>query len=396
MQGASELARLGTVARVTLDKVTKTFHGPRGEVCLAVRDLSLTIEHRQLLVVLGPSGSGKTTLLRLIAGLEQPDTGIISFNGQPVNHLQPAERDVAMVFQNQALYPHLTVAENLALGLRLRRMPSSLVQQRIQEAAAWLGLTNLLHRRPGELSGGQRQQVALGRALVRRPRVFLLDEPLAHLDPCLRGQMLVELRQLHHRLETTMVMVTHDQSEAMRLGQQVAVLHEGRLLQVASPEALYQHPANLFVARFVGWPPMNLLRGTLQPHNGRLCMVLASESSASTDQAVVLPLPTEAGAALADRCGQVTILGLRPEHIHLGISQRAEPDRAWLSGRVEWLEPMGAETWVHFVAAGHPLVARLAGSQQPPSTGPIGLELDLRRAVYFDPASGQALPSVAC
>lgn len=380
------------MARVRLDNVSKTFRGPRGEAVPALQRLSLAVEHRELLVVVGPSGSGKTTLLRLIAGLEEPDSGRISLDDQPMEGLPPAARDVAMVFQHQALYPHLTVYENLALGLRLRRLPRAVIRERVQQAAAWLGLGECLARRPHELSGGQRQRVALGRALVRRPKVFLLDEPFAHLDPPLRVQMQTELRRLHSSLEATMIVVTHDQAEALSLGQRVAVLHQGALQQVAAPETLYQQPANLFVAGFIGWPPINLLRGALRQEAGRVCLQLTAQSPNQHTASQRLELPAEVQAPLAHRAGREVVLGLRPEHIRLVTGQPPASDAAWLAGTVNWLERLGPDAWVYLSVAGQPLVARWSGNAAPPSGGRVWVELDLGRAGYFDPDTGQSIP----
>jgi len=251
------------VARVVIERLSKIFRGPKGESIRALEDVSLTIEEGQFLVVLGPSGCGKTTLLRLIAGLDEPTAGTISIAGRVVNQVPPKEREVAMVFQSPALYPHLTAHENMAFGLKLRHVPKAEIERRVQEAAELLGLTDCLQRPPMALSGGQRQRVALGRALVRRPAVFLLDEPLANLDPPLQAQLRTEISRLHHSPGATWIYVTHDQREAMMLGDRIAVLRQGIIQQVAEPMDLYRRPINMFVADFIGSPAINFLEGTL-------------------------------------------------------------------------------------------------------------------------------------
>jgi multiple sugar transport system ATP-binding protein len=240
------------MARVTIKGVTREFSGAGGERIRALDGATLAVEDKELLTIVGPSGSGKTTLLRLIAGLDEPDAGTIALDGKVQNGVPPQDRDVAMVFQHHALYPHLTAAENLAFGLKLRKVPWEEILRRVAEAAEMLKIAHCLNRRPAGLSGGERQRVALGRALVRHPRVFLLDEPLSQLDAPLRAQMRSEIAALQARLGVTMIYVTHDQAEAMALGQRVAVMHQGAVQQVAEPRQLQEHPANLFVAGFIG------------------------------------------------------------------------------------------------------------------------------------------------
>jgi len=245
------------MADVTFHGVTKVFPGPT----VAVDDLSITAEDGEFLILVGPSGCGKTTALRMVAGLEKPTSGSISIGDQDITDLSPRERDIAMVFQNYALYPHMTVYKNLAFGLRQRKTPKDEVDRRVREVSGMLGLDDLLKRKPGQLSGGQRQRVAMGRALVREPKAFLLDEPLSNLDAKLRVQVRADLKQLHRRLGITTVYVTHDQVEAMTLGDRIAVMSNGRLQQLGAPQDIYDHPANMFVAAFIGSPAMNMLRG---------------------------------------------------------------------------------------------------------------------------------------
>src|SRR2546422_2475172 len=259
------------MACVVLENLCKRFKASKGATIRAVQDLCLTVEDGELLALVGPSGCGKTTTLRLIAGLEEPGGGTISIDGQVLHNVAPKDRDVAMVFQNHALYPHMTVFDNLAFGLKLRKIPKPECEKRVAEAAAMLDLTSCLDRLPKALSGGQRQRVAVGRAIVRRPKLFLFDEPLSNLDAPLRAEMRRKIVELQRQLRVTTIYVTHDQAEAMALGDRVAVMNEGVIRQVARPLEVYHQPANLFVAGFIGSPPMNFLHGVVTPEGGRLC-----------------------------------------------------------------------------------------------------------------------------
>lgn len=313
------------MASVRLENVRKVY--PGGQV--GVRDLSLTIADGELLVLVGPSGCGKTTTLRLVAGLETPTSGRLFIADRDVTGLPARERDVAMVFQNYALYPHQTVRGNLEFGLRLRRAPAAVIAQRVERVARTLGLDGLLERWPSQLSGGQRQRVALGRALVREPRVFLLDEPLSNLDAGLRVQTRAELARIHRDLHATMLYVTHDQEEAMTLGDRVVVLHDGSLQQAAAPRELYRRPANRFVAGFIGAPAMNFVPGTLQVADGQRRL----HAPYFTLELDAGPLPRNAGNVL---------LGVRPQHI-----QFTPVDRADVTARVDVIQPLGSEQVVH-------------------------------------------------
>jgi multiple sugar transport system ATP-binding protein len=319
------------MASITLNRVGKT--SPNGQV--AVRDVSCDIADGELLVLLGPSGSGKSTVLRLIAGLETATTGRIALDGRDVTRVPPQERDLAMVFQNYALYPHKTVRENLAFGLRVRRVDPADIDTRVRAAAATLGIETLLDRRPAQLSGGQRQRVALGRAIVREPRAFLLDEPLSNLDPMLRVDTRTELAVLHRRLGATMVYVTHDQEEAMTLGTRIAVMRNGGIEQIDAPLDLFRRPANTFVARFVGSPAMNLWRATWDAADGRLRVIAPSLSIDVTD--------------CDDARGRELSVGVRPHDIEL-VSD-GEGDAA---GRIQIVEPLGAVTVIHLRIEGLP------------------------------------------
>jgi len=356
------------MAAIQLDHVEKRFDGG-----VAVRDLSLDIADGELLVVVGPSGSGKSTVLRLIAGLESPTAGRIRIGGVDVTDIPPQARDLAMVFQHYALYPHMTVRDNLAFGLRMRSVAPDVIARRIDEVAQSLGLASLLDRRPAHLSGGERQRVAFGRAVVREPRAFLLDEPLSNLDPRLRGSTRAELALLHRRLGTTMVYVTHDQEEAMTLGTRVAVMRDGALEQVAPPTEVYRTPANRFVAEFVGSPAMNLLACGRDAH-GTL--------RAGTAWAV--PVPPDLATDARD-----PIVGIRPQDIAL-----VAPHDGDIVGRVELLEPLGGTALAHLRVEGLPdqLVRVLVADDAEVAPGAqVGLRPRRDRLHVFDASSGRRI-----
>jgi multiple sugar transport system ATP-binding protein len=321
------------MAEVTLKDVDKIYDNGFH----AVHDLSLDIADGEFLVLVGPSGCGKTTALRMVAGLEEITDGEVSIGNRVVNTLTPKERDIAMVFQNYALYPHLSVYENIAFGLRLRREPKAEIERRVQWAAEMLDLTAFLDRKPKQLSGGQRQRVAMGRAIVRQPQVFLMDEPLSNLDAKLRVQMRADIAKLQQELGTTTIYVTHDQVEAMTMGDRVAVMQGGVLQQVASPQVLYDTPANLFVAGFIGTPPMNLLEAIVSVNGG---------VSVQLGQAT-LPVPDEALAAyprLRSADGKTVVAGIRSQFLH-PASER--PELPSLEGRIELVEALGAQSMVY-------------------------------------------------
>jgi multiple sugar transport system ATP-binding protein len=312
------------MASLTLSDIRKQF----GRV-VALSGIDAHVEDGELCVLLGPSGCGKSTLLNIIAGIVRQDQGVVLMDGRPVDHLAPKDRDVAMVFQNYALYPHMTVAQNLAFGLRMRGDSRIAIRSKITATARLLGIEELLDRKPRELSGGQRQRVAMGRALVRRPRLFLLDEPLSNLDARLRNSVRLELKQLHRRIKGTIVYVTHDQVEAMTLGDKVIVLRDGRIHQIGAPETIYERPVDTFVATFIGSPEMNLFSGRLALRHGRL--VFLGEGF-NLDLGDVRPKVNE---------GTVEI-GLRPEDIHL-----TTPDRSAFSAAVEMESNIGSEKYLH-------------------------------------------------
>lgn len=360
------------MASVTLDRLRKVY--PNGFV--GVDHASFDIADGELLVLVGPSGCGKSTLLRMIAGLETITSGELRIGERRVNDLPPRERDIAMVFQSYALYPHMTVAENLGFALKLRGMSRADIAARVAEAAAMLELDKLLDRKPAALSGGQRQRVALGRSLVRHPQVFLLDEPLSNLDAKLRSGMRVEIARLHRRLGTTMVYVTHDQIEAMTLGQRIVVLRDGRIQQIDTPMALYRRPANLFVATFLGSPAMNVLRGRLVDDGG---------FALDLGEGARVRIPVTVPAAWA---GREIALGIRPEHLQPGST-------AGFNAEVEVVERVGSETYVNLRHGSHRLVARV-GPDVPAEAGQsMSLCLEPGALHFFDGASGERLERTA-
>ena len=323
------------MADVIFDKVEKVYDND----VHAVHDLSLEIRDGEFVVLVGPSGCGKTTALRMVAGLEDITDGKVSIGGRVVNDLTPKERDIAMVFQNYALYPHLSVADNIGFGLRLRKTPKNVVEERIAWAAKLLGLTPYLHRRPKELSGGQRQRVAMGRAIVRQPQVFLMDEPLSNLDAKLRVQMRAEIARIQQEVGVTTIYVTHDQVEAMTMGDRVAVMRRGELQQMGEPQTLYNAPNNLFVASFIGSPAMNIVEGDVERRDGGIIVRIGDQE---------LPVPDEVTRrrpALSGYAGRKLALGIRPEHLEDAILARNGGAR--LRGRVLLTEALGSETLAH-------------------------------------------------
>ena len=346
----------------------------------AVEDLNLNVGDGEFMVLVGPSGCGKTTTLRMLAGLERPSYGRILIGDKLVNNVSPRFRDIAMVFQSYALYPHMDVYDNLAFGMRARGAAGAEVDRRVKETADLLGLGQLLKRKPSELSGGQRQRVALGRALIRQPRVFLMDEPLSNLDAGLRVQMRAELSRLHHRFRVTTMYVTHDQVEAMTMGDRIAVMNLGRLQQVDAPETLYDNPANVFVAGFIGSPRMNFVPGKLTDDGGRTAVEFLG---------VTTPLAAEAKLAGEPGSGEVTV-GIRPED--LVWRKAAGADRThFVKAQVDVVEPMGHEAYVTAVCAGETVTSRF-----PPRSGvrtgeQVELALNPARLHLFDARSGDSI-----
>jgi multiple sugar transport system ATP-binding protein len=365
------------MAEVSLHHVVKRY----GDV-EAVRSIDLDIANDEFVVLVGPSGCGKSTTLRMIAGLEEVTSGDISIDGEVVNDLPPKDRDIAMVFQNYALYPHMTAFENMSFGLKLRKFPKAEIRQRVEHAARILDITELLERRPKALSGGQRQRVAMGRAIVRNPKVFLFDEPLSNLDAKLRVQMRTEIKRVHQKVKTTTVYVTHDQVEAMTLADRVVVMNDGRIEQIGTPHELYHHPRTRFVASFIGSPAMNFIRCRLE-QNGAEIRVKVSDT-------IALSVPSMHAPRYQPMVGKDLILGLRPEHIteprHNGRAGGSE-----FSVVLDVVEPMGMETMVFFTIDG----AEICGRVEPNSAGNAGATMRLHANMdhmhLIDPASSLVL-----
>ena len=361
------------MAGVTLKDICKVYDGG----VYAVNHIDLEIKDREFMVLVGPSGCGKSTTLRMIAGLEEISSGTITIGSKVVNNVPPKDRDIAMVFQNYALYPHKTVYENMAFGLRLRKFPKADIDKRVRSAAEILGIENFLDRKPKALSGGQRQRVAVGRAIVRKPEVFLFDEPLSNLDAKMRVQMRTEISKLHTRLETTMIYVTHDQIEAMTMGDRICVMKDGVIQQVDTPLNIYDRPANTFVAGFIGTPPMNIFSGIIRYIDGKLCF---------NNSNMTIQLP-EIWKPVAEKYIEKPILfGIRPEDIG---SERAEndPNAQSIQARIEVIEPMGAETYLYLDAPTDnkaSCIARVNAHKQVKVGETLSLPLLLDNAHLFD------------
>jgi multiple sugar transport system ATP-binding protein len=357
------------MAPVTFEHITKRF----GDEVVAVNDLNLQIADGEFLVFVGPSGCGKTTALRCVAGLEEVSSGRLKIGDRVVNQVPSKDRDIAMVFQSYALYPHMTVFENLAFGLKLLKTPKQEIKRRVEEAARILDLTKLLDRKPKQLSGGQRQRVALGRAIVREPAVFLMDEPLSNLDAKLRVQTRAEILRLQRRLGTTTVYVTHDQVEAMTMGDRIAVMNAGVLQQVGAPRELYEYPTNLFVAAFIGSPAMNFMRGHVENGSIRL-------GDTTVDAA-------RWGSALGER-GEV-VVGFRPEHMTLDTLEEGATAR--IPARVDVVEYLGDEELVHAEAGSTEIVALISSDRRVEAGDVIDLRVPLERLHLFDPETEENL-----
>ena len=365
------------MATLTLQNLVKIYPGD----VRAVDDLSLEVADGELIVLVGPSGCGKTTTLRLIAGLERPDGGTIRVDGRSLAGVSPRDRDLAMVFQGHVLYPHLSVAGNLAFSLRLRRVGKAEIRRRVDEAAGVLGIRELLSRSPGELSGGERQRVALGRAIVRKPRLFLFDEPLSNLDAPLRSQLRRQLRQIHARLGTTTVHVTHDQTEAMTLGRRIGVIRAGRIQQVADPAVLYNRPANRFVAGLIGSPAKNFFGGRIEACERRLLFRAESFS---------LPIPDSWAGRVKRYTGKPITLGIRPDQIGSTAAER-QPDAPRIAAVVEAVEPVGPESYVWLKTGSETFVSRADAGREFRIGENLSSAVSTGRLHFFDPQTEESL-----
>jgi len=363
------------MAHVILKSVSKVFPGN----IVAVNNISLEIKDKEFLVLVGPSGCGKSTTLRMIAGLEEVSEGEIFIGDRLVNDVPPKDRDIAMVFQNYALYPHMTVYKNMAFGLKLRKYPKVEIEKRVRDTAEILGISELLERKPKALSGGQRQRVAVGRAIVRKPQVFLFDEPLSNLDAKLRVQMRTEISKLHARLQATMIYVTHDQIEAMTMGDRISVLKDGVILQTDDPITLYDYPKNKFVAGFIGSPPMNFFNGRLQAEGETLYF---------NEDNFKVKIPAQFKQALASHVGKDIVFGTRPEHLYEAqTSLKDRPSMESLKAKVEIIEPMGSELYVYFTTGKTPFISRMDSHIKVEVDEMMELLVDMNKSHFFDKAT---------
>ncbi|MEX0749933.1 MAG: ABC transporter ATP-binding protein [Dehalococcoidia bacterium] len=365
------------MADVVFEDVSKRFDG-----VYAVKDLNLTIPDGEFVVLVGPSGSGKSTTLRMLAGLDDITSGRLYIGERIVNNVAPKDRDIAMVFQSYALYPHMSLYDNMAFGLTLKKVPKGEIRRRVNEAASILGIQELLDRKPRQLSGGQRQRVALGRAIVRDPEVFLLDEPLSNLDAKLRVQTRAEISKLHQRLGTTFVYVTHDQTEAMTMATRIAVLDNGELQQVGTPEELYGHPANAFVAGFIGSPAVNFFEGTVREQQGGLIFESGS---------LRLPIPPDNAGSLRTYAGKKILFGIRPENVHDPAFRPSDIVAATVNAKVDVTELMGNEVFLHMLVDDRRLLARVDPRTAARPGHDVQVVFDMGRLYAFDPETSEAI-----
>ncbi|UCE06564.1 MAG: sn-glycerol-3-phosphate ABC transporter ATP-binding protein UgpC [bacterium] len=365
------------MASVKLENVTKIFD----KNVVAAKDVNIEIEDKEFMVLVGPSGCGKSTTLRMIAGLEEITDGSIYIGDKLVNDIPPKDRDIAMVFQNYALYPHMTVYQNMAFGLKLRKFPKKEIERRVHEAAEILEIKNLVDRKPKELSGGQRQRVAVGRAIVRKPKVFLFDEPLSNLDAKLRVQMRTEISKLHNRLETTMIYVTHDQMEAMTMGDRIVVMKDGLVHQLDTPLKLYNYPVNKFVAGFIGSPSMNFMIGTIQNDKGQVF----------DEGKIKLNIPQKFHQQLSQYIDKRIIFGIRPEDIYEANFAPGIKNASKANSLLEVVEPMGNEIFLYLNTGNHQFVARVNTSENPSVGNNVEIIFNMEKGHFFDPATEERL-----
>ncbi len=367
------------MAEVILKNITKVYDGGN----IAVKDVNINVDDREFVVLVGPSGCGKTTTLRMIAGLEEITEGELYIDGKKVNDISPKDRDIAMVFQNYALYPHMTVYENMAFGLKLRKFDKAEIKNRVSEAAKILELEELLDRKPKALSGGQRQRVAVGRAIVRKPKVFLFDEPLSNLDAKLRVQMRTQISKLHDRLNATMIYVTHDQTEAMTMGDKIVIMKDGIIHQIDSPLNLYNLPANKFVAGFIGSPSMNFIEGKIFSDDG--------VSFKSTQNGMSLKLNSMNEAKLKSYADKKIWVGIRPEDIYDSAATPSVPHYSKIEAQLEVVEPMGNEIFLYFLVDKIQFVARIPAREVPKAGTTRHLMLDTEKLHFFDYETEKAI-----
>ena len=361
------------MASLSLKNINKVY--PNG--FHAVKDFNLEIEDKEFIIFVGPSGCGKSTTLRMIAGLEEISGGTLKIGDRVVNDVEPKDRDIAMVFQNYALYPHMTVYDNMAFGLKLRKVPKAEIDKKVREAARILDLDKLLDRKPKALSGGQRQRVAMGRAIVRNPKVFLMDEPLSNLDAKLRGQMRIEISKLHQRLGTTIIYVTHDQTEAMTLGTRIVVMNAGVVQQVDTPQVLYDTPCNLFVAGFIGSPQMNFLDAVCQKKGDKVVLKVGPAD-------IVLP-PAKAKKLIDGGYeGKTVVLGIRPEDVHDSQAFISNSPDSVIESTIKVYELLGAEVFLYFDVDGTQVTARVDPRTTAKTGDPIKFAFDMEKSHFFD------------
>ncbi len=378
------------MASVSLREIYKKYPGG----VIAVSDFNIEIKDKEFIILVGPSGCGKSTTLRMIAGLEEISEGELYIGDRLVNDIAPKDRDIAMVFQNYALYPHMTVFENMAFGLKLRKVPKDEIARKVEEAARILDIAHLLDRKPKALSGGQRQRVALGRAIVREPQVFLLDEPLSNLDAKLRAQMRTEISKLHKKLGTTFIYVTHDQTEAMTMGDRIVVMKDGYIQQIDTPTNLYNNPVNQFVAGFIGSPQMNFIESKLLKVDGKYVVEFGSEDTKTTrgvKYTVEVPEAKADAEVLEPMVGKEVVLGIRPECIHDEEMFISSAKTGVIKTTVEVTEMMGAETYLYLTCEGIPLTARVSPRSTARPQDEIQVALDPNRIHIFDKATEKSL-----
>ena len=369
------------MAEVTLQNISKVYDDvdkERGRK-KAVEDISFTVKDKEFMVIVGPSGCGKSTLLRMIAGLEEISEGTLSIDGKRMNDLSPRDRDIAMVFQNYALYPHMTVYDNMAFGLKLKKYSRSEIKERVMQTAKLLEIEDELFRKPKTLSGGQRQRVAIGRAIIRRPKVFLFDEPLSNLDAKLRSQMRIELQKLHKEINATMIYVTHDQTEAMTLGNRIAVLNKGKLMQLDTPLHLYKHPDNRFVAGFIGSPTMNFIKGILKKDAGYFFIIASAD--------YIIPLGAEIPASLENKIGEELEIGIRPENIIISEQKNAGINDCILE--VAAYENMGNEQLVYLSLNSQTLITRRPAQDIPQIGENFFVRFPEDKIIFINPVNGE-------